>query len=235
MDRRMMRLAVALIERGQSDPGCEVVAVVGPRWGRSGGEAFVRRFYLRTARGGGDRAWICLDGRGGYAVRRAPAPEEYAPGYGFRGTLAEVRGKARAFASLPILSLIGFGLEMDCEDAGRWQEWAHLLREIGYGDLALDMGEAMGKSAEPRTAKYRRIMRAFLDLWMPRNADDKIDAATLRWRTEHTLGIRIGGDRHRMNACALEVLAESGMVRDAEGWWRVPAGGQDPARSLLTA
>lgn len=137
----MMRLAVAMIERGQSDPGCEVVAVVGRRWGSSSGEAFVRRFYLRTARGGGDRAWICLDGQGDYAVRRAPAPEEYAPGYGFRGTLAEVRGKVRAFASLPILSLIGFGLEMDCEDADRWKEWTWLLQDIGHKDLALNMGE----------------------------------------------------------------------------------------------
>lgn len=235
MDKRMMRLTVALIERGQPDPGCEVVAVVGPRWGRSSGEAFVRRLYLRTATGNSGRAWICLDGRGDYAVRRAPAPEEWAEGHGFRGPLAEVRGKAKAFASLPLLSLIGFGLEMDCEGDDRWREWARVLREIGRGDLALDMEEAMGLDIEPRPVMYRRIMRDFLDLWIPRNANGKIDETALRWSTEHTLGIRIGGDRDRMNGCALEVLAESGMVRDAEGWWRVPTTGQEPARSLLTA
>lgn len=152
MDRRMMRLAVAMIERGQSDPGCEVVAVVGPKWGRIPGSGlFVRRVYLRTATGNSRRAWICLDGQGDYAVRRAPAPEEYAPGYGFRGKLAEVREKAKAFASLPLLALIGFRLETDCDDAKRWMEWARVLREIGHGDLALDMGEKAATTIQSRS------------------------------------------------------------------------------------
>ena len=227
MDKKMMRLIVRLIERGQSDPACEVVAVVGPGWGRPGGGVFVRRFYLRTAPGNGEKAWICIDGAGNYACRRAPAPEEWAPGYGYRGTLDRVRNLVRAFATLPVLALIGFKLEMDCEAADRWKEWAPLLRQLQRGDIALDMEDAVAveenREVEPRPVMYRRMMREYLAVWRTGERDRKTDETNLRWHVEDKLSIRLSGDLSRMNAIGLEVLSESGLVRDREGWWRIPA------------
>lgn len=231
MDKKMMRLIVKMIERGQRDPACEVVAVVGPKWGRSDG-VFVRRFYMRTAAGNGEKAWICVDGMGDYACRRAPAPEEWAPGYGYRGTLLKVQKWVRAFASLPVLSLIGFGLEMDCLCADRWKAWAPLLRQLKYGDLALDMEDAVagaeGREIEPRPLMYRRMMQEYLaarrtEGW-PHGGTDETN---LRWHVEDMLSIRMSGDMIRMNTTGHEVLRESGLIRHRDGWWRLPAKAND--------
>lgn len=139
-----------------------------------------------------------------------------------------MRKWVRAFASLPVLPLIGFGLEMDCLCADRWKAWTPLLRQIKYGDLALDMEDAVavaeGREIEPRLSMYRRMMREYLAAWRaggrPHGGTDETN---LRWHVEDMLSVRPGRDLLLMSAVGFEVLEESGMIRDRDGWWRLPA------------
>ena len=41
------------------------------------------------------------------------------------------------------------------------------------------------------------------------------------------LSIRLSGDALRMNAIGLEVLEESGLIRDRDGWWRLQVHGTE--------
>jgi len=224
VDKKMMRLIVRMVERGQADPACECVAVTGPKYGSPKGEMFVRRFYMRTGKGNGDAAWICIDGMSNSACRRAPAPEEMAPGYGVKWTLLNLC-RMKAFASLPVLALLGFPLETDCMGADHYEQWADLLRQLERGDLALDLVRVMNRAhylyGKHREEAYEVMMAEILN-GLIKDGDQKFDDTGLRWKLETKLSIKTGLETETMNACARRVLKRAGLWPDREGWYRMP-------------